>query len=237
MVSGAGRGSKRETRQAERAARKQTLETRFGPIRRSAATHAAAHDSAATASLAQAVQEAEDGLAQRRLVSIARWSHKNEGTAATHENASQTRQGPLARLYMAGGLTIDQLAYAVEIAMVAEMIERDVNPGIVKYEPRIDAGGGYGKIKASVVEGIMRVRREVAYSHWRGWLPAPKRAILDMIVGEPKPYSTVAREWGLGHKRTRRLLVQALDRWPDAMDRAEDEVDNATLAAAYAGIL
>lgn len=228
-----GRGAKA----AERIERERALAIRFGPIRRSAATHLADHDSAATASLAAAVAEAEVALAQRRLVSVARWSHKNQGTAATHENAAHTRQGPLARLYMAGGLTIDQLAYAVEIAMVAEMIERDVGPGIMSYEPRIDTGSRYGKIKASLVDGIIRVRREVAYTYWRGWLPMPKRAILDMIIGDPIAYSTAALRYGMHKRKAKRLLIRALDLWPDAMEKAEDEVDDASLAAAHAGIL
>jgi hypothetical protein len=179
----------------------------------------------------------DQALLQKRLVTLARFDHANYlGTPETYANAARTRQGPLARLYMAGGLTIDQLAWSVEIAMVAEQIERDVDPGIVSYEPRID-DSRYGKIKASLVEGIMRVRREVAYTHWRGWLPQPKRAVLDMIVGDPKPFSMVAREYGIGHRVAKRRLIEALDRWPDALTKAEDEVDDATLVAAYAGIL
>ncbi|MEA3044562.1 MAG: hypothetical protein QOH47_2400 [Sphingomonadales bacterium] len=176
----------------------------------------------------------ETARARARIIVGANWRHKNEGTAATHENAARTRQGPLARLYMAGGLTIDELAWAVEIAMVAESIERDVDPGIINYEPRIDCSASG---RNSVVEGIRRVRREVAYTHWRGWIPQPKRAVLDMIVGDPTPYSTVALRYGMHKRKAKRLLLTALNLWPKAMEWAEKEVDDATLAAARAAIL
>jgi hypothetical protein len=116
---------------------------------------------------------------------------------------------------------------------VAEAIERDVEVQVVSYEPRIDCSASG---RNSLAEGIMRVRREVAYTYWRGWLPHPKRAVLDMIVGDAKPYSTVAREFRMGRQRAKTLMIDALDRWPSAMDRAEDEVDEASLAAMQAGL-
>lgn len=178
--------------------------------------------------------EIENELARRRLIAAARWSHKNEGTAETHDHASRTHQGALARLHLAGQISIDELAWAVEIAMVAESIERDVAVRVISYEPRIDCSAS---AKNSMVEGIARVRREVAYTYWRERIPQPKRAILDMIVGEPKAFSAVAREYRMGKGRARQLLIDAINLWPGAMDRAEKDVDDATLAAAYAGLI
>jgi hypothetical protein len=182
----------------------------------------------------ETVVKQECKLRKDRLLAAARWSHKNEGTPETHEHASKIRQGALARLYLSGAINADQLAWACEIAMAAELIERDVRVRVASLETRVDNGGSGRNM---LVEGIMRVRREVAYTHWRGWIPHPKRAILDMLVGEPRAYSTVAGEYRVGKVKLRRLLIQAIDLWPQAMERAEKQVDNATLAAAYAAIL
>jgi hypothetical protein len=174
----------------------------------------------------------------RRIVGrsrmLKRWDHKNEGTPETHENAARTRQGALARLFMAGHINADQLGWAAEIAAVAESIEADVAVRGASYEMRVDYSGSG---RNTIVEGIMRVRREVAYGWWRDRIPEPRRGVLDMLVGEPVSYSTIAIQYRMGKARARRLLIDALDLWPDAMRYAEREVDDATIAAATAGIL
>lgn len=161
------------------------------------------------------------------------WSHKNEGTAQTHERAARMTQGPLARLYMAGDLTADQLAWAVEIGETAELIERDVAVRVVSYEPRIDCQASGRDV---LVEGIHRVRCEWAYSHWRAELPHPTRAVLDMLVGEPVAFSTIAQRYRIHKRKARRLLIAAIDRWPVWMEIAEEEIDAATVAAAHMGL-
>lgn len=181
----------------------------------------------------QLVPERE--MQANRLVSLAAWSHKNDGTPETHAHASRTRQGPLARLHLSGAISADQLAWATEIAMAAESIERDVEVRIVSYEPRIDNSASARNVL--VERSILRVRREVAYTIWRDWLPHPKRLVLDMIVGDPLSFSTAAKRYGIHKRKTRKLLIDAIDRWPDAMEVAEDQVDDATLAAARAGLL
>jgi hypothetical protein len=165
---------------------------------------------------------------------LKRWDHKNEGTAETHENAARTRQGALARMFMAGHINADQLGWACEIAAVAESIEADVAVRAQAYEMRVDYSGSG---RNSLVEGIMRVRREVAYGWWRERIPEPRRAVLDMLVGEPVSYSMIAIQFRMGKARARRLLIDALDLWPDAMRHAEREVDDASLAAAHSGIM
>lgn len=217
----------------ERRAREMAEEARYGPIRSSAKLRLV--ELPVRAEEAKAVREAgtkaEQGLQGRRLRACARWSHKNEGTAQTHEHAARTKQGAIARLFEAGSIDRDQLAWACEIAEVAEGIERDVGIGIVSYEPRID-DSRYGKIAASVAEEVHRIRREVAYTMWRDWLPLPRRAVLDMIVGETKSYKAVARDYRIHQRKTKRQLIEALDRWPDALERAE-----AVMAAAGSGIV
>ncbi|HEX5183599.1 MAG TPA: hypothetical protein VFW19_10665 [Allosphingosinicella sp.] len=174
-------------------------------------------------------READERAQGERLRIAARWSHKNEGTAQTHDYASKTRQGALARLFLAGDISRDEWAWAGEIAMAAEAIERDVAVRIVGYEMRIDcSASGRNEVR----EGPLAIRMQVAYSHWRRWLPDPKRMILDMIVGEPKPYSAAAKEYGVHKRKSKRLLLGALQMWPDALEAAEVEIE-----AARAGIL
>jgi hypothetical protein len=95
--------------------------------------------------------------------------------------------------------------------MAAESIERDVAVQVVSYEPRIDCSAS---ARNSLVEGIMRVRREVAYTYWRGWLPQPeaRRARHDR-----------RRRQALQHRRPRisdgpsagrQLLIDAINLWP-----------------------
>lgn len=173
-------------------------------------------------------------MASRRAEVLDRWSHKNDGTPETHEHASHTRQGALARLFQAGHIDVHELAWANEIAMVAESIERDVDVRCSSLEMRVDYSGSG---RDALVENIMRVRREVAYTWWRERIPSPKRAVLDMIVGDAASYSTTALRYGMGKTKARKLLISAIQLWPRAMDHAESEVDDATLAAAHAGIL
>jgi hypothetical protein len=53
-------------------------------------------------------------------------------------------------------------------------------------------------------------------------------------VGDPKSYSTVAVDYRMGKRRARKLLISAIDLWPKALDEAEIEVDDETLAAIHA---
>lgn len=184
--------------------------------------------------MAKPLPKSEVIMARDRVAATARWSHKNEGTPETHEQASRKSQGSLARMFMAGDLTADQLAWAVDIADVAERIESDVAVRVVSYEPRIDCQASG---RDTLVEGIRRVRLEMAYSWWRQRIEDPKRAILDMLTGEPKSFSAVARLYRTHKRSMRKKLFHAIDLWPEALKYAELEVDDASLAAAHAGLI
>jgi hypothetical protein len=177
-------------------------------------------------------------LAVGRHRMLKRWDHKHEGTPETHRHARKSelvaKRTGLTGMFMAGQPTADQLYWAAEIAAVAESIERDVAIRSPSYEMPVDfPGSGHDNI----IEGIMRVRREVAYGWWRQRIPEPRRAVLDMLVGEAISFSAAALRYRMGKARARRLLLDAIDLWPDAMRHAEGEVDDASLAAASAGIL
>ena len=159
------------------------------------------------------------------------WRHKREGTPETHAQAARTVQGALSRLYMAGAIDADQLACSAQIARVHAQIVRDVVPATTSLETRIDQSrSGDGVF----YEALGRVRAEVAYSAWRASLPKPG-VVLAMIT-EDLGVSVAARQFGMRSAKAKLLLVDALDRWPGAIDAARREVDAADLAAAQAGL-
>jgi hypothetical protein len=172
----------------------------------------------------------ERRLRKSRAELLQRWKHKNDGTPETHEHASHCNQGALARLYKNGTIDSEQLASAVEIALVAERIARDVSIRTASLETRVDVtrigDGGF-------FEALGQVRREVAYSWWRARLrqPAP---VLDMLVCEPAGYTVVAKRYRMGNERALTLLIDALDLWPEALSLAFKQVDEKDLAIAHA---
>lgn len=173
---------------------------------------------------ARAAEEAELA-AQAALVD--RWrKHEAHGTPETLLKAGRVQQGALARLYMNGHLSIDQLAWAQEIRVVAERIGRDVAIGSLSLETRVDNGRD---LTRQAFESLGRVRAEVAYTRWRARLarPAP---VLAMIV-EDRACRAVARAFRMRDVAARRLLIDALDAWPGCYSDAADRVDAADLAA------
>lgn len=228
--------AKRDREQEERASRNATIERRLAPVRAYATAKLARvpDDRQRHDQTRRAVAKEQRGFRKGRRETIDRFDHANYlGTPETMAHASRTRQGALARLYEAGGIDAEQLAAAMEIAQVAEQIERDVEVRTASFETRVDnSGAGYDPL----IEGIKRVRHHMAYTAWRDGLPHPKRAILDMILGEPIPFSTAARRYRMGKARAKKLLIDALDAWPGYVSAASKEVDAASLAAFYAGL-
>lgn len=170
-------------------------------------------------------------LAAERARMLDRWDHKKKGTPETHEHAWKSQDGPLSRLCQDGYIDADQLQWACEIAAIAESIQRDVSVKCSSYEMKVDQTGSPNSVLA---EGVMRVRREMAYSWWRDRIPHPRRAILDMLIGEMKSYSQIAAQWRMGKRRARKLLISAIDLWPVAMDYAETQVDREDLDRQHA---
>lgn len=161
-----------------------------------------------------------------------RFSADPIATPQTRAKAARTRQGSLARLYQAGHISADQLAWSSEIAGVAEALARDVQIRCISLETRID-GGRRGD--GAFFEALGAVRREAAYSRWRVQLQQPA-LVLAMIV-EDLGASVAARRFGMRNTRARALLIEALDLWPSCMAEAVRSIDAAELAAAQAGLV
>jgi hypothetical protein len=174
---------------------------------------------------------AERRLRKERAATLADWKHKNEGTPETHERASRRNQGALAHLYKKGVIDAEQLASAEEIARIAERIGADVAVRTASLETRVDLGPQHYDTLHD--ERIQQVRREMAYTEWRQQLPQPA-PVLDMLVGEPVGFTIVAVRYRMHNRRAKRLLVHALDLWPEILGAVCKAVDEKDLQRAHA---
>lgn len=163
---------------------------------------------------------------EERVVLRERWSHKAQGTPETHEHASRTHQGAIAQLYANGTIDAEQLEWVAEIANVYRSLEADVAVKVASLEARVDQSRQGGQVP----EGIRRVRMHLAYGYWRDLLPAPKALVLDMIVGDAIGYTLAAKRYGIHNRKAKRLLLEAIDRWPECMRRAYRQCSPSDLA-------
>lgn len=166
-----------------------------------------------------------------------REDYRGAGTPETLEKHAHRQAGAIARLFELGGIDREQLNAAVEIAEAAERIGADVAIRTASLETRIDGSGW--RAEPVFIEGLMRVRHEVAYTRWRAAIAGlgPPAAILDMIVGEAVGFSVAARRHGMRHRRARAMLIGALDLWMRLAAEAWREIGPDALAAAHARIL
>ncbi len=161
---------------------------------------------------------------------LVEWAHKNEGTPQTHARAAKLRQSAISRMVKLGKLSVDDFANAVEIAEVVEMLESGVAMRTATLE-RVDCSGSG---RDALVEGLRRVRAEVAYTLWRDAIPTPKRMILDMICAQNVTYVALAASYGMHWRTARKRLVRALRAWPAAKDAARQSVSRDDLNEIHA---
>lgn len=178
----------------------------------------------------RAAEEAR--LASQATAADKKFGHKANGTVQTHAHAARTLQGSLARRFMAGDLSLDQLAWAGEIAAAHATITRDARIGTVSLETRVDQSRGSD---GAFYEALAVVRAERAYTLWRGRVAIPALA-LAMIVDDTGLHAAAVR-YRMRDSNALRHLQAALDVWPGCWRDASAEVDPATLAAAQAAIL
>lgn len=176
---------------------------------------------------------AERQLRKGRVERDKAYDHKREGTAATHAEAAKPRLGALARLFAQGSIDAEQLAWAGEIALVAERIGSDVIVKTASLETRID-GKRHGD--GGFHERLSQVRREVAYGNWRRSLGLDAGPVLEMIIGDALGYSVVAKRYHMHNRRAKAMLIDAIDRWPAHYIDACKSIDQAALDRAHARI-
>lgn len=160
------------------------------------------------------------------------WGRNASGTPETHAKAAVTRQGAIARLFEAGDIDAVQLSAAVSIAATHARITGDVTVSTVSFETRVDQSGR-GDVR--IFEKLGTVRAEVAYSNWRRSLDKP--ALVFSIVIDDIGISVAAKRFGMRNTRAKKILIDALDLWQQCSMFACKTIDDATLAAAQAGIL
>ena len=159
--------------------------------------------------------------------------YRPAATPETLQKLSLVSEGTLSRMYLSGQIDADQLAFAAEIVRVHDRISADVRIGSMSIEARVDNGGG--SAGGTFFEKLGLVRAEVAYTKWRASL---KRAdVVLAIVIEDLACRQAERRFSMRNGSAKKLLLDALSSWPDFQREACDEVDDATLLAAQAGIL
>jgi len=164
-------------------------------------------------------------------LALADYAHKNEGTAQTHAHASRVKQSALSRMVRLGKASADELAAAIEIAEVIEMLEAGVTMRTAQLERVDNMGAG----RDALVEGLKRVRMEVAYGLWRDSLPVPKRLIIDMVI-DARSYVSLAKTHGLHWRTARKRFLRALQDWPRFVAEARRQVSREDLNAAHAAL-
>ena len=150
-----------------------------------------------------------------------------QATPQTEAAYLRAHAGSLAQLRQNGTIDAGQLVYAEQIRLAAEEQGADVAVGIVDYEPRI-ATTQRGPSE-QIIESLSEARRSVAYGLWRQAIPDPKGVIFDMLTGPVVGYTVAAKRYKMGNGRAKRLLIAAIDLWPECMDQAVAIVTRASL--------
>lgn len=153
----------------------------------------------------------------------------HEGKAAAKTYVRKTRSA-LEYMRQQGSLTDEQYYSAQRIAQIAEMIEKQVSLGCASMEARVDCSGS---ARDALNESLYRVRAEAAYTEWRAKLPLPRRMVIDMVT-QDAGLSRIASEHNMGWPKARRILTEALDRWPEIVARIVKQIDAEDLAAQHA---
>lgn len=172
------------------------------------------------------------GMRKERAQLLQRYGKAHDGTPETlaHAATLTTREGSLARMWREGSLSDEQLGSAVAIARVHARIGADVAIATASLETRID-GGRLGPER--FFEKLGAVRAEVAYTRWRSAIGANVALVLD-IVGGTDGLVAAAQHHRMGHRKARRILTDALDRWPAILGAVAREVDDDAVIAAWA---
>lgn len=180
--------------------------------------------------------QVERELAAQHSRAGAMYGHRRNGTVETHQAAAVQRQGALARLHRSGAISNDQLGWALEIQAEHERIDADVMVRSASLETRIDLSVCQD---AAFFESLGRVRRAMAYSRWRRELPTVcagcltgAQHVLAMVVDD-LGVTWAARRLRMSVRRTRKVLLDALDLWPSVLEDVRGQVDERDLLLAH----
>lgn len=193
---------------------------------------AASVSAAERARVAATIARADDAILPPEALAHGEYA---EVTIVEAERSSQATvlrakdRSPLLDLRNRGFLTEEQYAAACEIAGVVERMEATVGIHSASLEARVDNSGA---ARDMLIETLSQVRREVAYTIWRGWLPYPKRMVIDMVVLQ-RPIKATARRYKMGLPKAKIRLSDALNNWEVAKDRVRKMLDEQDVLAAH----
>lgn len=142
------------------------------------------------------------------------------------------QQSSLKLMHERGSLSAAQYVAALDIATVAERIERSVAVRGASLEARVDTFPGRRDV---LFERLAHVRREAAYTKWRQRLPMPRRMVIDMVLAD-RDMKATARVYRMGWPRAQRLLRNALDTWIELAEEAIKQIDADDMMRAHARI-
>lgn len=145
-----------------------------------------------------------------------------------HDEAGQSsrtyhrvRRSALRHMNDRGTISDSQYFAALQIAQVAERIEREASVGNASMEGRVDCSGS---ATDKLVESLYAVRAERAYTEWRKALPMPRRMVIDMVLRDHR-LKAIAARYKMGWPRAQRILRNALEDWGDFYARAMRAID------------
>lgn len=156
--------------------------------------------------------------------------HVESFTRATVHRVRQASS--LLHLLDNGQLNAGQYFSALQIASVAEQIERAVAVKCASLEARVDHANSGRDV---LVERIGAVRLERAYTEWRQRLPMPRRMVIDMVLTDRTLKATAAR-YRMGWPRAKARLADALDLWAELIGKAMREIEQVDLDRAQARV-
>lgn len=171
----------------------------------------------------------ERGFRRNQATLKERFGHRRAPTPETLDKVSHVQQGAMARLFQGGHISIDQLAWCQEIRSVSEALQREVGMAVISVETRVDNGSALFLREG---QSLGRVRAEMAYSAWRRSLekPAP---VLAMVL-EDRMCRPVAMAFRMRDETLRKMVIEALDSWPDFSRDARDRLSEEDLRDAEA---
>lgn len=208
---------------------------KLSPVQQEAHQQRRRIDSVYSALHAQKAQD-ERELAAQHARAGALYGHRRNGTVETHQAAAVQRQGALARLHRSGAISNDQLGWALEIQAEHERIDADVMVRSASLETRVDLSVCPD---IAFFESLGRARRAMAYSRWRRELPTVcagcltgAQHVLAMVVDD-LGVTWAARRLRMSVRRTRKVLLDALDLWPSILEEVRGQIDEQDLLLAH----
>lgn len=124
-------------------------------------------------------------------------------------------QSPWLRMVEAGHIAPEIFAAAQSIAYVHERITRAGGLKSGSLQARVDQCRNNGDL---IIERLSDVHDEMAYSAWRKGLPMPRSMFLEMVLSD-RPLSTTAKNYRMGWRKARKLLILNLEKYLEIREK------------------